>query len=98
MDDIIDKAAILTLTNQYQGLLEAAMVMLTKDQEVRGGIMIIIEMLRNATTRNELLVYEENCIGGSENFSMLKMIGLSSLDRENACLIHNADPADISVK
>ena len=70
------------------------MMMMMKDSEVRGGIMIIIEMLRTATTRNELLVYEENCYGGSENISLLKIIGLSSLNRENACLIHNNDPED----
>ena len=68
--------------------------MLRKDDEVKGGIMIIIEMLRSATTRQDLLVYEENCFGGSEDISLLKIIGLSSLDREKKCLIDNEDPAD----
>ena len=71
--------------------------MLTKDEEVRGGIMIIIEMLRTATMRHELLVYEENCFGGPEKISLLKLIGLSSLEMETACLIHGQDPTDISL-
>ena len=71
--------------------------MLTKDDEVRGGIMIIIEMLRTSTMRQELLVYEENCFGGPDKISLLKLIGLSSLERETACLIQGHDPTDSSL-
>ena len=71
--------------------------MLTRDDEVRGGIMIVIEMLRTSTMRSDLLVYEENCLSGSESVSLLDIIGLSRLERETACLIHGHDPTDSSL-
>ena len=58
--------------------------------------MIINELLRCATRKEDLLTYEENSIGGPEDFSLLKIIGLSSLELENACLINDADPTEIT--
>ena len=75
--------------------MQQAIEMLKTD-DAKGGLMLIIEMLRSATTRSDLLVYEDNCYGGWENISLLRIIGLSSLEREAACLIDD-QPTDSTV-